>query len=247
MFAGWMPHAEEVLSAAKPWRAGGEYPRYPMAAARRCPERSGHPLPAIEARPPSDQQERPRQKVAVPLAVSPCPAYYGLDVAEREGPAALCRIKEGGAMQREMAFRGLSGTLGAWPAALGPINDRPGGTIHRWAIDRGLTRRILGIRRAGGRRRLAGGARVALAAVFCPLLTVKPRCAVYACVASQCSRSDRRSDGFKRNRTESKQGALGKGRLYPNRRFRAPLRRGPGELAGRDACDARTGPGLRRR
>src|SRR6185437_1510649 len=68
MFAGWMPHAEEVLSAAKPWRAGGEYPRYPMAAARRCPERSGHPLPAIEARPPSDQRERPRQKVAVPPA-----------------------------------------------------------------------------------------------------------------------------------------------------------------------------------
>src|SRR6185312_3678061 len=38
----------------------------PVAAARRCPEQSGHPLPAIEVRPPSDQRERPRQKVAVP-------------------------------------------------------------------------------------------------------------------------------------------------------------------------------------
>jgi len=39
----------------------------PVAAARRCPEQRGHPLPAIEVRPPSDQRERPRQKVAAPL------------------------------------------------------------------------------------------------------------------------------------------------------------------------------------
>src|SRR6185312_13151236 len=41
-----------------------------VAAARRCPEQSGHPLPAIEVRPSSDQRERPRQKVDVPPVAS---------------------------------------------------------------------------------------------------------------------------------------------------------------------------------
>jgi len=48
----------------------GMAPGTPMAAARRCPEQSGHPLPAIEVRPSSDQRERPRQKVDVPPVAS---------------------------------------------------------------------------------------------------------------------------------------------------------------------------------
>ena len=40
----------------------------PVEAAWRCHEQSGHPLPAIEARQPSDQRERPKQKVAAPPA-----------------------------------------------------------------------------------------------------------------------------------------------------------------------------------
>ena len=38
----------------------------PVEASWRCHEQSGHPLPAIEARQPSDQRERTKQKVAAP-------------------------------------------------------------------------------------------------------------------------------------------------------------------------------------
>src|SRR6185312_5644001 len=52
----------KIAAASVPDRARLPGPRQmvQLAEARRCPTQSGNPLPTIEARPPSDQRERPR-------------------------------------------------------------------------------------------------------------------------------------------------------------------------------------------